>query len=80
MEGRLLVSVITDGDLAMRNAIRRVFPNAHHRLCVWHLIRNVTSNTKDPKFLPKFKQCMFCGFEVDEFEHRWAVVVSEFGL
>jgi transposase-like protein len=31
------VSVITDGDLAMRNAIRRVFPNAHHRLCAWHL-------------------------------------------
>jgi transposase-like protein len=32
MEGKLPVSVITDGDLAMRNAIRRVFPNAHHRL------------------------------------------------
>jgi hypothetical protein len=28
MEGKHPVSVITDGDLAMKNAIRRVFPNA----------------------------------------------------
>jgi len=32
MDGKALVSVITDGDLSMRNAIRTVFPNAHHRL------------------------------------------------
>lgn len=53
MEGKRSVSVITDGDLSMRKAIKSVFPNAHHRLCVWHLIRNVNSNIKDPKFLPK---------------------------
>ncbi|KAJ1416113.1 hypothetical protein SESBI_17634 [Sesbania bispinosa] len=31
MKGKVPLSVITDGDLAMRNAIKRVFPNAHHR-------------------------------------------------
>ena len=44
MKGKAPVSVITDGDNAMRGAIRRVFPSAHHRLCAWHLMRNATSN------------------------------------
>lgn len=33
MGGKCPASVITDGDLAMRNAIKAVFPNAYHRLC-----------------------------------------------
>ncbi|KAJ1376723.1 MULE transposase domain [Sesbania bispinosa] len=33
MKGKSPKSVITDGDRAMRNAIRIVFPNATHRLC-----------------------------------------------
>lgn len=38
MGGKAPTSVITDGDMAMRNAIRKVFPDAHHRLCAWHLL------------------------------------------
>lgn len=56
MGGKYPVSVITDGGMAMRNVIRVVFPNSHHRLCVWHLIRNATCNVKNPKFVSKFKQ------------------------
>ncbi|KAK7290067.1 hypothetical protein RIF29_04223 [Crotalaria pallida] len=33
-------SVVTDGDNAMREAIKEVFPNATHRLCAWHLQKN----------------------------------------
>ncbi|CAK8540948.1 unnamed protein product [Lathyrus sativus] len=33
MGGKYHVYVITDSDLAMRNAIKKVFPNAHHSLC-----------------------------------------------
>ena len=50
MKGRSPKSVITDGDLAMKNAIRKVFPEAHHRLCGWHLLRNATSHVSKPKF------------------------------
>lgn len=32
------VSIITDGDVPMPNAIRQVLPSAHHRLCAWHLL------------------------------------------
>ncbi|MED6188371.1 hypothetical protein PIB30_116966 [Stylosanthes scabra] len=50
MGGKVPLSVITDGDPAMRIAIQRVFPNAHHRLCAWHLLRNATTNICDPQF------------------------------
>ncbi|KAJ1430900.1 Zinc finger, SWIM-type [Sesbania bispinosa] len=51
MKGKMPSSVITDGDLAMRNGIKVVFPKAHHRLCAWHLARNVTSNFGIPAFI-----------------------------
>lgn len=31
MSGKSPIFVITDGDVAMRNAIKKVFPNAYHR-------------------------------------------------
>jgi len=33
MGGKSPISVISDGDITMRNAIKRVFPKACHRLC-----------------------------------------------
>ncbi|RYR66874.1 hypothetical protein Ahy_A03g013011 [Arachis hypogaea] len=36
-------SVITDGDLTLKNVVSIVFPDAYHRLCSWHLLRNATS-------------------------------------
>ncbi|RYQ98503.1 hypothetical protein Ahy_B07g086233 isoform B [Arachis hypogaea] len=37
MGGKSPKAVITDGDLAMRDAIKNVLPDATHRLCGWHL-------------------------------------------
>lgn len=37
MKRKVSTYVITDGDLAMRNAIKKVFTTTHHRLCAWHL-------------------------------------------
>ncbi|KAJ1404111.1 MULE transposase domain [Sesbania bispinosa] len=50
-------SVITDGDLAMRNAIRVVFPRVHHRLCARNLARNATSNVGILAFIKVFEHC-----------------------
>lgn len=38
MKGKVLCSTITNGDVAMKNAIRRVFFNSFYRLCVQHLL------------------------------------------
>lgn len=40
VDGKRPISVVTDGDLAMRKAISNIFPDARHRLCTWHLERN----------------------------------------
>jgi hypothetical protein len=71
MSGKSPTSVITDGDMAMRNAIRRVFPECHHRLCAWHLLRNANNNVGNLQFLKKFRQCMLGDFDVGEFKRRW---------
>ncbi|KAH9745342.1 protein FAR1-RELATED SEQUENCE [Citrus sinensis] len=44
MNNKKPISVVTDGDRAMRKAIKKVIPEARHRLCVWHLQRNAQSN------------------------------------
>lgn len=80
MGGKYPLFFIIDGDLSMRNEIKKVFPNAHRRLCAWNLLRNTTSNIKNSKFVSKFKQCMLGDFYVDEFESRWNVMSNEFQL
>lgn len=80
MNGKQPLSVITDGDLAMKNAIKRVFPNAHHRLCAWHLLRNASTNIGIPEFMSYLKRCMLSDVEVSKFESLWAEMVEKFGL
>ncbi|XP_057428761.1 protein FAR1-RELATED SEQUENCE 5-like [Lotus japonicus] len=77
MKGKTHVSVITDGCKSMRKEIRRVFPNAHHRLCAWNLFENATRNVKKPGFLELFKRCMLGDYEVVGFEDRWEKMVIE---
>lgn len=71
ISGKRPLSVINDGDLAMINEIKKVFHNAHHRLCACHLIPNATSNIKTPKFVSKFRQYMLGDFDLEEFQRGW---------
>nr|XP_025607775.1 protein FAR1-RELATED SEQUENCE 5-like [Arachis hypogaea] len=80
MKGKAPVFVITDSAPSMRFAIETVFPNAHHRLCAWHLIRNATSNVGNPKFTSMFKKCMLGDYEISVFEQKWFGMVEEFGV
>ncbi|KAI8560916.1 hypothetical protein RHMOL_Rhmol04G0293100 [Rhododendron molle] len=80
MDGKRPISVVTDGDLAMRNAIRNIFPHARHRLCSWHLERNAAKNVHRPEFVSDFTKLMQMESEVEEFESLWADMVSHYGL
>ncbi|XP_052111698.1 protein FAR1-RELATED SEQUENCE 7-like [Arachis duranensis] len=80
MQGKAPQSVITDGDPAMRIAIQSVFPDAHHRLYAWHLLRNATANISDPRFTQMFRHCMLADMEIDEFEAHWEAMVNECGV
>ena len=70
MKGKLPKSVIIDGDSVMKRAIGRVFPEAHHRLYGWHLLRNATSHVSNPRFVQEFRSCMLGDYDVDELEEK----------
>ncbi|XP_052109274.1 protein FAR1-RELATED SEQUENCE 5-like [Arachis duranensis] len=74
MKGKTPTSVITDGHHSMVIAIQEVFPNAHHRLCAWHLMRNATSNIHKPQFTKMFTKLMLGDYEVDR---EWIVDMYE---
>lgn len=38
--------IVTDRELALMNAVRIVFPGAANLLCVWHIEKNISTNSK----------------------------------
>ncbi|XP_057747507.1 protein FAR1-RELATED SEQUENCE 5-like [Arachis stenosperma] len=70
MKGKAPVSIITNGDRKIKSAIEQVFPEAHHRLCAWHLLRNAISNIRKPKFTRMFRDCMLGDYEVGTFQTK----------
>ncbi|XP_027158292.1 protein FAR1-RELATED SEQUENCE 5-like [Coffea eugenioides] len=79
MEKKAPISVVTDRDGAMRNAIKAVIPYARHRLCAWHLKRNVVTNT-NKGFVLDFSVAMDMICSHEEFERRWHLLVEKHNL
>ncbi|XP_057456635.1 protein FAR1-RELATED SEQUENCE 5-like [Lotus japonicus] len=75
-----LKSVVTDGDGAIREAIKQVFPSASHRLCAWNLHKNAKDNVKNKSFLTGFAKAMYSDFTIEEFEEYWNNLVVEHNL
>ncbi|RYR24695.1 hypothetical protein Ahy_B02g058208 [Arachis hypogaea] len=80
MKGKTPTSIITDGAMAIRNAVREVFSEVRHRLCSWHLIRNVTSNVGNSSFTSKFRKIMLGDYEIPVFKRKWVQLIEEFRL
>lgn len=58
IDGKCPQALITDGDIAMRNAIQIVFMHATHRLYSWYLARNVQTNVGNENFTREFNEFM----------------------
>lgn len=81
MNNKRPISIVTDGDRAMRKAIKKVIPEARHRLCVWHLQRNAQSHVRNkPNFTKVFTKCIFEYFTPTEFDKLWWNMVEAEGL
>ncbi|RYR29656.1 hypothetical protein Ahy_B01g054109 isoform D [Arachis hypogaea] len=80
MKGKTPASIIIDGAMAIRNAVRDVFFEVRHRLCAWHLIQNATSNVENPSFTSKFKKIMLGDYEILVFKRKWVQLIEEFGF
>ncbi|CAN1172126.1 Protein FAR1-RELATED SEQUENCE 5 [Linum perenne] len=70
MGGKNPTSVITDGDHAMSIAITKVFPKATHRLCSWHLDKNVAQHVKDTQFKSGWSKFVDAEYEDNEFVEK----------
>ncbi|KAF1885732.1 hypothetical protein Lal_00002631 [Lupinus albus] len=80
MNGKHPKCVITDGDLSMKNAIRRVFPEVHHRLCAWHICNNAGKNIKKKNFHKDFQKVMYADVEIEDFNMMWEELINKHGL
>ncbi|XP_025702657.1 protein FAR1-RELATED SEQUENCE 5-like [Arachis hypogaea] len=78
MCNRMPSVVVTDGDDAIIAAVRKVFPDTTHRLCAWHLQKNVTSNGNEHMFRDLFSKWLYSDMGIEEFENEWATATEEF--
>ncbi|RYQ98804.1 hypothetical protein Ahy_B07g086611 [Arachis hypogaea] len=69
-----------DGCDSMKAAIKAVFLKATHRLCSWHMEKNVTSNVKDEGLRQLFTRWIYSNMEIEEFEAGWDVGAEEYRL
>ncbi|XP_042479772.1 protein FAR1-RELATED SEQUENCE 5-like [Macadamia integrifolia] len=77
------LTIFTDQDAAIGNAISEVFPDTWHGLCTWHIMQNgikLSGNLmKDGSFfLKEFKTCMYHYEGVLEFENAWDKLLSDY--
>ncbi|XP_074302036.1 protein FAR1-RELATED SEQUENCE 5-like [Silene latifolia] len=84
MGNRHPVTIFTDQAQAMANAIKQVFPNTKHRLCMWHLSENagkhLSHHLANPGFKESFRKCVYgCNSEM-EFETYWAKMIADYNL
>ncbi|WVZ49619.1 hypothetical protein U9M48_000960 [Paspalum notatum var. saurae] len=85
MSGKHPSTIFTDQCAAMSAAIRIVFPNTRHRLCLWHIYQNAAKHLskviKDhPKFLADFKKCVYEESSMEYFDKMWHDLLETYEL
>ena len=63
-------SIITDADAAMIRAIRNILPDVWHRICSWHIEKNMKIHLSS-KSLKDFRSLLYYTTTPDIFEERW---------
>ncbi|XP_007224311.2 protein FAR1-RELATED SEQUENCE 5 [Prunus persica] len=84
-EGKEPKTIFTDQAQSIAAAIIEVFPNCHHRLCLWHIYQNAAKNlghvfSEFQAFAKDFKSCVYDPEIVEEFESSWEALLDDYGL
>ncbi|XP_050369198.1 protein FAR1-RELATED SEQUENCE 5-like [Argentina anserina] len=84
MGNKAPITIFTDEDKAMANAVPKVFPNASHRLCTWHTAKNASkkigSYLGNPEFKKQFNHCLHNYSSEIEFQVSWDSLISKFNV
>ena len=79
------ISIITDQDIALGNAIAEVLPETYHAYCTWHISNKFpeklsTLYNKFPEFKNDLNSCLYKSLTGEEFENKWAIMVTKYKL
>ena len=55
----------------MQRAIRLVWPNSSHRLCIWHIEQNIVRNLKDDVVKDEFRSFLYDCWSIEETGRKW---------
>ncbi|XP_074265447.1 protein FAR1-RELATED SEQUENCE 5-like [Silene latifolia] len=82
--GRAPTVILTDQKRAIDNAIKKIFPNTHHRLCLWHILKNAGKNLgKHPLWndiSSDLNLAVHDNLDVHDFEIAWKEMVQKYGI
>ncbi|XP_074297968.1 protein FAR1-RELATED SEQUENCE 5-like [Silene latifolia] len=82
--GRASSVILTDQKRAIVNAIKKIFPNTHHRLCLWHILKNASKNMgKHPLWndiSSDLNLAVHDNLDVHDFEIAWKEMVRKYGI
>ncbi|XP_050374816.1 protein FAR1-RELATED SEQUENCE 5-like [Argentina anserina] len=73
-------SVVTDGCESMQNAIDKHMPGTKHRLCAWHIGRNVGQNIKETEVQKTLGKLIYTSYSIDEWQSEWDNMVRKHKL
>ncbi|XP_062172023.1 protein FAR-RED IMPAIRED RESPONSE 1-like [Alnus glutinosa] len=84
MKGRAPGTIITDQDRAMKSAIKKVFPNARHRFCLWHVLKKLPekfgSHLQYKAIKSAIRNCVYNSQTCDEFDASWQTLLECYNL
>ncbi|KAL6203500.1 hypothetical protein ACLB2K_027200 [Fragaria x ananassa] len=80
MNNKHLITVLTDGYEVMRTVLKKLMPTTRHRLCAWHIGRNIGQNVKDVEVQKQLGKMLYASYTIDEWEEAWADIVAKHGL
>ncbi|KAJ0972994.1 hypothetical protein J5N97_020953 [Dioscorea zingiberensis] len=84
MSGKAPKAIITDQCMAIQGAIKTVFPNSHHRLCLWHIMKKVPEKlggfTQYKAIKKMLKSIVYEAMDIEEFEDLWLKMIKEYNI
>ncbi|CAN0913479.1 Protein FAR1-RELATED SEQUENCE 7 [Linum grandiflorum] len=73
-------AVVTDGDVAMLNAIKEVFPEAVNRRCARHIRKNLKSLHFKEEVINDCYQFVYRNYDETVFEEKWKQFLQKHSL
>nr|XP_043611928.1 protein FAR1-RELATED SEQUENCE 6-like [Erigeron canadensis] len=84
MNGRSPKTIITDQCRSMKAAVAKVFPESHHRLCLWHIMKKIPKKlngyTQYKAIYRTLKILVYESIEPQEFEDGWSKMIEDYNL